>query len=132
MRRSTTVVALVAFMLVGSHPAQAEGLACTGEHPFTPDDTLQAIECAARDTAIPVTRLTRIVSCETGGKFNPYAVGDHGSSIGAVQLNANGARKDFYDVGYDDPFNPYQSVYFLAESLRGDHPPLGAKTWSCK
>jgi len=71
------------------------------------------------------------VECETGGTFDPYSVGAAGE-LGAVQLHPRYALKDFYRVGYQDPYNPYEAVYFLAEALAGNRPPLGAWTWSCK
>lgn len=101
-------------------------------HAAGAEDTFDAINMASIDTGVPMQRLTRIVSCETGGTFNPRIEGDGGHSHGAVQLNDYGALHNFYAAGYTDPYNPYQAVYFLAESLRGDHPPLGPWTWSCR
>lgn len=105
---------------------------------FTADDTLDAIDVASQDTGVSYARLYRIVGCETGYTFNPYAVGDHGGSYGAVQLNRYGNALPIFNSYYNalgldpDPFNPYEAVYFLAESLAGAHPPLGAWSWSCK
>lgn len=99
---------------------------------YTAEDTLSAINQASIDTGTPIGQLMSIVRCETGGTFNPYAEGDRGHSHGAAQLNDYGnALSTFYAIGYTDPYDPYQSMYFMAEVLRGDHPPLGRHSWNC-
>lgn len=101
--------------------------------PFNRSDTFAALESASLDTGVPYVQLYRVVACETGGTFNPYAEGDSGHSHGVAQLNDFGnALAAFYAVGYTNPYNPYEAVYFMAESLRGDHAPLGPHTWSCR
>jgi soluble lytic murein transglycosylase-like protein len=44
---------------------------------------------------------------------DPYAVGAAGE-LGVVQLHPQGMLRTFRARGYDDPFNPYQAVDFLA------------------
>jgi hypothetical protein len=68
------------------------------------------------------------VSCETGGTFNPYAVGDRGQSVGAAQLHARGERSRFYAYGYGNPYNPYEAVEFLALRILAG----GASAWTCR
>lgn len=69
------------------------------------DDTLAALEGAS-----PQARC--IVYYETGGTFDPNAVGRAGEQ-GAAQLHPGGLLPDFYAVGYTDPWNPYQAVDYL-------------------
>lgn len=91
---------------------------------FTAADTLAAIDAAAADTGISRRWLYAIVQCES--RLNPYAVGRRGE-LGAVQLLPGGLLPVFYASGYSDPFNPYESVYFLADQLV-----LGrARHWTC-
>ena len=122
-------------MAIGAACAVALVAACStiaraGDR-YTSDDTLVAIQMASRDTGVSVTTLTNIIGCETGWTFNPYALGDHGHSHGAAQINDYGnAAPAFYAI-YSDPYNPYEATYFMAEVLRGDHPPLGRHTWNC-
>jgi hypothetical protein len=113
-------------------------LACTNQsYAWSADDTLDAITVASRDTGTPAWELRYIIGCETGGTFNPDMVGDHGHSWGPAQINDYGnARPIFYayyrSLGMvPDPTNPYQAVYFMAETLQGWHPPLGRWTWNC-
>ncbi len=100
---------------------------------FDSSDTLTAIDQAAVTVGVPAERLTRVVSCETAHTFNPYAVGDWGTSFGAAQLHRGGnALPIFYAVGYTDPDDPYQAIEFMARAFRGDFPHLGWWTWSCR
>lgn len=121
-------IAIVAVSLVSLIGLSARASASA---PYDAGDTLQAIDAAATDTGVPYQELFRRVRCETGGTFNPNAEGDGGHSHGAVQLNDYGALQRFYDVGYTNPYNPYEAVHFMAEVLHGDHPPLGSWTWTC-
>lgn len=120
-------LAIVAVSLIALGVLSNRGLASG----YTAEDTLAAIDQASIDTGVPVGRLLPIVRCETGGTFNPYAEGDGGHSHGAVQLNDYGNALPIFYQWYTDPYDPYQAVYFLAESLRGDHPPLWRGTWNC-
>jgi hypothetical protein len=116
-------ITLVVVLLIATMTARA----------YDANDTLSAIEQASTTMGIPQATLTRIVACETGYTFWPDAVGDHGASLGAVQLNRYGnAWPAFITAGYTDPMNPFESVEFLARALRGDFPHLGAWTWSCR
>lgn len=96
-------------------------------------DTFAAMEQASADTGVPYSTLYNIIGCETGWTFNPNIEGDGGHSHGVAQINDYGnARPVFYGAaGYTNPYNPYESTYFMAEVLRGDHRPLGRHTWSC-
>jgi len=94
---------------------------------FTADDTFAAIEEASAETGVSYTWIARIVRCETGGTFNPYSVGRQGE-LGAVQLHPRGLLPVFFSYGYDDPYNPYQAVRFLAQRLNAG----GARAWSCR
>ena len=96
------------------------------EEPFTAEDTLAAIEQYSAEFGVSYSWLYRIVRCESGGDFNPYARGRQGE-LGAVQLHPRGELLRFYAWGYDDPYSPYQSVRFLAQRITQG----GARAWSC-
>lgn len=94
---------------------------------FTPADTLQAIDEASLDSGVPAAWLKRVIGCETGFSFNPYAVGRQGE-LGAAQLHPRGLLPLFYAVGYTDPFDPRQAAHFMADQFllgRSYH-------WSCR
>lgn len=98
---------------------------------FTPDDTRRAIDIAASQTGVSATRLDQIVRCETrGDEYDPDAVGDHGTSFGAVQLHRGGLLEYFYAQGYEDPFNPYEATSYLARAVSGEWAYLGIGSWS--
>lgn len=100
--------------------------------PYDKADVFAALEQASADTGVPYATLYSIVGCESGWTFSPNLDGDHGHSHGSSQLNDYGnALPLFYGAGYTNPYNPYEAIYFMAEALRGDHPPLGRWTWSC-
>jgi hypothetical protein len=103
--------------------------------PFTADDTYQAIWDAAANHGVSYGRLRAIVACETGGTFNPRSVGDHGSSLGAVQLSTlpGNLYWDFEKRGYDDAFDPYQSLDYLARVMTGEFAAeaITIRRWTC-
>lgn len=114
-------LAAFAFLWAGSPPvSHAQELA------YTVDDTVLAIDQVAGELGVSRTRLLRVVRCETGGTFDPYAIGRRGEQ-GAAQLASFGELPRFYAWGYDDPFSPYQAVRFLAQRLE-----QGSTAWSCK
>jgi hypothetical protein len=99
---------------------------------FTVEHTFDAISSASSDSGVSYSLMVGIVRCETGGTFNPYIEGDGGHSHGIAQLNDYGnALSAFYAAGYDDPYNPYQAAYFMAEALNGRYKHLGRWTWNC-
>lgn len=93
---------------------------------YTADDTLAAIEQYSAEFDVSYTWLRSIVRCETGGTFDPYAVGRQGE-LGAVQLHPRGELLRFYAWGYDNPLSPFQAVAFLAQRLKQG----GARAWTC-
>ena len=97
------------------------------DYTYTAEDTLAAIDQYSEELGVSHAWLYRIVACETGHTFNPYAVGRAGE-LGAVQLHPRGELLRFYAWGYLDPFSPYQSVRFLAQRLTMG----GARAWSCR
>ncbi len=93
---------------------------------YGPDDTLAAIDEASAEIGVSRAWLYQIVRCETGNKFDPYAIGKQGE-LGAAQLHPHGELPRFYAWGYTDPFSPYQGVRFLAQRLAQG----GSSAWSC-
>jgi hypothetical protein len=104
------------------------GLLLMQAYTFTVDDTYAAIEQASATSGVSAARLERIVDCETGHTMDPHAIGDYGTSYGAVQLHRGGLLGHFYSVGYDDPFDPYQAVQYLADSILAGK----ASAWTCR
>jgi hypothetical protein len=102
-------------------------LATASAQEYTADDVHAAIWQYSEELGVSHAWLYRIVACETGHTFNPYAVGRAGE-LGAVQLHPRGELIRFYAWGYLDPFSPYQSVRFLAQRLTMG----GARAWSCR
>lgn len=117
LRPAVVALALLAY----AQPASA----------YTADDTRAAIDFASADTGVSRARLDSIIRCETrGDEYNPAAIGDHGTSFGATQLHRGGLLSHFYSVGYDNPFNPYQGVEYLARAVGGEWSYLGIGSWS--
>ena len=95
--------------------------------PYTPEDTLAAIEEASINSGVSYAWLRRIVACETGHTFRNDLIGRQGE-IGAVQLHPRGLLPAFYRAGYTNPRNPQDAVHFLADQIL-----LGrARAWSCR
>lgn len=101
---------------------------------FTIADTFAAIEAVPDEYRGWVRRT---VSCETGGTFDPYATnGDdagYGPSRGVAQINDWLQRPHFHEVGFEDPYNPYESSAYLYRAFRGDYraEAVGWWRWSC-
>lgn len=96
------------------------------DEPYTSDDTRAAISQASAEIGVSEAWLYRTVDCETGGTFNPYAIGKRGE-LGAAQLAPWGELRRFRDWGYLDPFSPYQAVRFMAQRFAVG----GSGAWSC-
>jgi hypothetical protein len=94
---------------------------------FDASDTLLAIDQASAATGVARSWLHSTVGCETGWTFSPDAIGDHGTSFGAAQLHRGGELGRFYLVGFEDPFNPYESILFMAQQFAAGR----AFAWSC-
>lgn len=109
-----------ALLVAGARPASAAE--------FSAGDVFAAIDSASESTGVARSSIDRVVRCETGGTYDPYAKGDHGTSFGAVQLHQGGGELyRFYAAGYADPFNPYEAVQFLAEEINAGR----GSAWSC-
>jgi hypothetical protein len=113
-------------MSVGMLLAVGVLVTCAPAHAYDADDTLAAIDQVSASSGVSYTRLYRIIRCETGGTFDPNSVGRMGE-LGAVQLYRRGELPTFYARGYDNPWNPYQAVEFLATRLLEG----GAHAWTC-
>lgn len=109
-------------VFVGTRPADAQEATAA----WTVADTYTALDEVSLATGVSWSRLYGIVRCETGGTLNPYAVGRAGE-LGAVQLHPRGELPRFYARGYGDPFNPHESIEFLAIRLQQG----GARAWTC-
>lgn len=118
---ATRVIALVVVLVCMTTTTVA------AQQRFTPADTLEAIEQASANSGVPASRLRRIIRCETGGTYNPYARGRAGE-LGAAQLHPRGELRRFYAVGYTNPYNPYDAAHFLADRILAG----GARAWTCK
>lgn len=113
------VVVFLAGFVVFSGRAHAEGA-------YTADDTRAAIHEASVEIGVSEIWLVRVVDCETGGTFDPYAVGKRGE-LGAAQLAPWGELRRFLDWQYTDPFSPYQAIRFMAQEFAFGR----SGAWSC-
>lgn len=97
---------------------------------FTSDDSYQAIADAAANHGVSEAALMRVARCETHGSFDPYSVGDHGTSYGLFQLHRGGLLGLFY-VDHSDAFDPYQAADFAAAVMAGEVEGAHMSAWSC-
>lgn len=114
------LLGVVALFLVSSIPVGAE------ERIYDSSDTLAAIDAASLETGVSRAWIYRTISCETGTTFDPRAVG-HRGELGAAQLAPWGELRRFYQWGNDNPFDPYQSITFMAHRFAQG----GSGAWSC-
>lgn len=77
---------------------------------FTSEDVRERLENAS-----PQARC--IVHYETGGRYDPYALGAQGER-GPAQLHPRGKLLRFYADGYTNPNDPDQAVTFLEAQLK--------------
>ena len=81
---------------------------------YTERDVGRALTEAAQRHGVSRAFLRCIAFYETGGTFDPYAIGDDGRSHGAFQLYEHGLLPTFYAWGYTTPYSPYQAADFVA------------------
>ena len=104
---------LVALLL----PAQA----AASEHQDVPS---VIVEAAARHD-VDAELLLAVAWCES--KYDPWAIGDRGLSLGLFQLHRYGLQGDFWAAGYTDIWSAEQQADYAAWMFsRG-----GAGHWSC-
>lgn len=94
----------------------------------SPAEVQALVADAAERHGVSAAWALRIVRCETGGTWNPRAVGDGGNSLGIAQLHRRGLLPRFYAQGYSDPFDAAEAADFLARSLAQGL----ASHWSCR
>jgi hypothetical protein len=127
---ATGVSVALAFGVLGTQHTEAASLDATQNGnrwtyavPATQDnagqrDPVGALFAAAQNHGVNPYVLINIVRLESG--FNPYAVGDHGMSLGLIQLHQYGLRRHFYAMGYTDVFSAEQSADYLARVASGE------------
>ena len=93
---------------------------------YSAADTLTAVQQASDATGVSYAWLRATVRCETGGTFDPYSIGRQGEE-GAAQLHPRGLLPTFYAWGYDDPFDPYEAVLFMAQEFEAGQ----SFRWTC-
>lgn len=95
-----------------------------------PPEIADVIYAAAAEYGVSGDELFRVIHCESA-HFRPDVMygptrGAAGE-IGAAQLHPAGLLRTFFSVGFDDPWDPSQSIYFaawgFAHGLRGH--------WNC-
>ncbi len=91
------------------------------------DDVIATIREAAARHGVSADRLVQVARCETGGTFNPNAVGRLGEQGIFQLLPVRGLGATFRTMGYSDPFNVWEASDFAAWAFaRGM-----AGHWSC-
>lgn len=82
---------------------------------WTRSDTLAALALAS-------ARAQCIVRSEVGNSgndYDPYSIGDHGTSYGPAQLHDGGLLREYEQwSGGASPFNPVRSVEFVDAALQ--------------
>lgn len=112
-RRVTRIAAILAVALL------------TATAPLMPAPVEDAIHVASYRHGVSVTELREVVWCESRGDV--WAIGDHGRSVGLIQLNRDyGLYREFVARGlrWDDPVD---AIGFLAEQIARGR----ASNWSC-
>lgn len=104
MRRVIPVVILAAVMLSGAQQAHGQSV----------EDTIATIRDAAARHGVSGERLVQVARCETGGTFNPNAVGRLGEQGIFQLLPVRGLGATFRTMGYSDPFNVWEASDFAA------------------
>jgi len=123
MRRRELAIGAAA-LLLGLSPGVARA-----EDAWTVSDVHQAILDASNSTGVPHARLWSIVACETGRTFDPWSVGDRGTSFGPVQLHVGGGEITRYRAAYPGRslHDPYSSIEYLATAILEGR----SAAWSC-
>jgi hypothetical protein len=62
-------------------------------------------------------------------RWDSEAVGDHGNSVGQVQIHRLGLLRDFHQSGYDDPRDAVQAYDYLASWIARDRA-FVARNWA--
>lgn len=117
MRRWIPVLMLAVTFASGAQQAYGQGV----------DDIIATIQDAAARHGVSGDRLVAVARCETGGTFNPRAVGDHGTSLGIFQLHSPGLRETFFARGFSDPFDVAEASEFAAWAFANGL----ARHWTC-
>ena len=100
-----TLLALVMAMTLLGHPSPVQAWTTEAE-------VLDIIYDRAAAHGVSGTRLERVARCES--RLDPFAVGDHGQSLGLFQLYRHGLLPRFYAMGYSDPFSAWEAADFAA------------------
>lgn len=81
-------------------------------HGQSADDVQATIREAAARHGVSGDRLVAVARCETGGTFNPNAVGRLGEQGIFQLLPVRGLGATFRTMGYSDPFNVWEASDF--------------------
>ena len=88
-------------------------------------DVAGTITEAAERHGVDAELLLAVAWCES--KYDPYAIGDRGLSLGLFQLHRYGLQGDFWRQGYTDVWSAEQQADYAAWQFS-----LGnAGHWSC-
>lgn len=96
----------------------------SGRAQSTESELAPVVAEAASHYGISAAWMSRIVTCES--RWDVYAIGAAGE-LGLVQLHPRGLLSLFRRVGYTDPFDPSQAIWFLGWALSQGM----ASHWSC-
>lgn len=101
--------------------------------PSTRSSIRETITERAEANGVSAAAMLALAGCETGGTYNPDAVGDHGTSLGLFQLNtlATGLYWHFLAVGYDDWRDATQQADYVSRVAAGAFPGIRLSRWSC-
>lgn len=88
---------------------------------LTRADYERYIDQNASRYGVSPAKIKAIVSCETGGTWNPTIVGDHGQSHGLVQIHA----PSHTNISISQMNDPKFALDYIMENL-------GKDRWSCE
>jgi hypothetical protein len=103
---------LVLVVVLGAGPGHAQ------------EPVVAVIEDRAAAHGVSGSYLVRVARCESN--LDPRAVGAAGEQ-GLFQLHARGLRPLFFQWGYADPFNAWESADFAARAFAAGL----SRHWSC-
>lgn len=121
--RRATLHALVLGLLLAS--SVGSGRAQSTEAELAP-----VVAEAASHYGISAAWLAATIRCETGGWRADVVYGPTrgaAGEMGAAQLHPQGELRRFLAVGYTDPFDPSQAIFFTAWRFAMG----GASAWTC-
>ena len=95
----------------------------------TPDQIKDYAIYQAQNNQLDVTTILKVIDCES--RFNPQAIGDHGTSIGVAQIHLPAHP----DITLEQAMDPIWSINWMIDWITAINPQThrqnGFGIWSC-